>query len=54
MDNDLVSNDMLLLLHPADEGVADIETGRITRHSNDILAKMGDLIISVTDDIARS
>jgi len=52
MENDLISNDMLLKLHPIDEGDVDIEAGRITRNSTDILAKMGDLIASVTDDIA--
>jgi len=51
MENDLVSNDMLLKLHPTDEGEVDIEAGRITRNSTDILAKMAEIISLVTDDI---
>lgn len=50
MDNVLISNDILLLLHPIDSSLVDIEAGRIARNSNDIINKMDFLCGNIIDD----
>jgi len=50
MDNELISNDILILLHPIDSGLVDIEAGRISRNSIDIINKMNVLCENISDD----